>query len=94
MFMFMFALSTVTVTNNYMYFDGILHKLCENLFTISFVVEDPSYDFIRLRDYIDALDCSKLSEFTPENLRNGFSDKMVQQGRKELKINKVFRRKV
>ena len=54
-----------------------------------FLVEDPSYDFIRLRDYIDALDCSKLSAFAPEHLRSGFSDKMVQQAREELKINKV-----
>lgn len=58
-------------------------------FVICFSVEDPSYDFIRLRDYIDALGCSKLSAFAPENLRGGFSDKMVEQARKQLKINKV-----
>ena len=58
-------------------------------FLICFSVEDPSYDFIRLRDYIDALGCSKLSAFSPENLRSGFSDKMVEQARKQLKINKV-----
>ena len=54
------------------------------------LVEDPSSDFVRLRDYIDALDCSKLSAFTPENLRSGFSDEMVKQAREELKINKVL----
>lgn len=52
-------------------------------------MEDPSYDFMRLRDYVDALRCKDLSEFSPENIRNGFSDKMVEQARKELKINKV-----
>lgn len=52
-------------------------------------MEEPSYDFLRLRDYVDALDCLKLSAFAPEHLRNGFSDKMVQQAREELKINKV-----
>lgn len=54
-----------------------------------FAVEDPSYDFLRLRDYIDALGCSKLSSFAPENLCGGFNEKMVEQARKELKINKV-----
>lgn len=54
-----------------------------------YVVEEPSYDFIRLRDYVDTLDCGNLSAFAPANLRNGFSDKMVQQAREELKINKV-----
>ena len=52
-------------------------------------VEDPSYDFIRLRDYIDALECSKLPAFAPEILRSGFSGEMVQQAREQLKINKV-----
>lgn len=58
-------------------------------FTFLCLVEEPSYDFIRLRDYVDALDCSKLSAFAPDNLCNGFSDKMVQQAREERKINKV-----
>jgi len=58
-------------------------------FTFLCVVEEPSYDFLRLRDYVDALACSKLSAFAADNLRNGFSDKMVQQAREELKINKV-----
>ena len=52
-------------------------------------MEEPSADFLKLRDYVDALDCRNLSAFSPENLRSGFSDKMVQQARDELKINKV-----
>ena len=52
-------------------------------------MEEPSADFLKLRDYVDALDCRNLSAFSPENLRSGFSDKMVQQAREELKINKV-----
>ena len=64
-------------------------KLSYNNIIFLCVVEEPSYDFIRLRDYVDALDCSKLSAFAPDDLRNGFSDKMVQQAREELKINKV-----
>ena len=38
---------------------------------------------------MDALRCRDLSVFSPENIRNGFSDRMVEQARKELKINKV-----
>ena len=59
-----------------------------------YVVEEPSLDFIRLRDYVDTLDCMKLSAFAPENLRNGFSDEMVKQAREELKINKVIKETV
>jgi len=61
---------------------------------LDMTVEEPSYDFVRLRDYIDALGCNKLSAFAPENLRSGFSDEMVDQARKELKINKIQCRKV
>lgn len=61
---------------------------------LDITVEDPSYDFLRLRDYIDALGCSKLSSFAPENLCGGFNEKMVEQARKELKINKVQCRRV
>ncbi|KAK2570199.1 Histone acetyltransferase type B catalytic subunit [Acropora cervicornis] len=55
---------------------------------LDITVEDPSYDFMRLRDYVDALRCRDLAVFSPENIRNGFSDRMVEQARKELKINK------
>lgn len=55
----------------------------------SFTVEDPSFDFLRLRDYVDALACINLSAFSQENLRNGFSGEMVKEAREKLKINKV-----
>lgn len=55
----------------------------------SFIVEDPSFDFLRLRDYVDALACINLSAFSQENLRNGFSGEMVKEAREKLKINKV-----
>lgn len=54
-----------------------------------FVVEDPADEFIYLRDYVDCLNCSKLQEFAPENLVNGFSDKMRDAAREKLKINAV-----
>lgn len=60
---------------------------CSTIF--SFTVEDPSFDFLRLRDYVDALACIYLSAFSQENLRNGFSGEMVKEAREKLKINKV-----
>lgn len=60
-----------------------------HLFFFSFTVEDPSYDFLRLRDYVDALACINLSAFSQENLLNGFSGEMVKEAQEKLKINKV-----
>ncbi|XP_012224331.1 histone acetyltransferase type B catalytic subunit [Linepithema humile] len=51
-------------------------------------VESPSEVFQRLRNYVDALNCSMLPSFEPENLRQGFSDKMIIEARDHLKINK------
>lgn len=61
---------------------------------LDITVEDPSYDFMRLRDFVDALRCRDLSAFAPENLRSGFNNKMAEQARKELKITKVQCRRV
>ncbi|CAH3164227.1 unnamed protein product [Porites lobata] len=66
----------------------------KNLRVLDITVEEPSSDFLKLRDYVDALDCRNLSAFSPENLRSGFSDKMVRQAREELKINKLQCRRV
>jgi histone acetyltransferase 1 len=51
-------------------------------------VEDPSDDFELLRDYVDARDCMKLPSYSVENLKNGFSDKMLEETSKQLKMTK------
>ncbi|CAH3154645.1 unnamed protein product [Pocillopora meandrina] len=61
---------------------------------LDITVEDPSFDFLRLRDYVDALACINLSAFSQENLRNGFSGEMVKEAREKLKINKIQCRRV
>ena len=75
----------------------LLHWLClKNLkksssFFPLIVVEDPSDSFIQLRDYVDAVACRKLAAFSPDKLKQGFSEDMVKQAREQRKINKVSR---
>ena len=58
--------------------------------SINFVsVEDPSENFQRLRDFVDARNCMKLKSFQPEKLRKGYDDDMPWEAREKLKINRV-----
>ena len=61
---------------------GLVH-----IFMIS--VEDPSENFQRLRDFVDARNCMKLKSFQPEKLREGYDDDMPWEAREKLKINRV-----
>lgn len=54
-------------------------------------VEDPSEEFVRLRDFVDAQNSKNLESFSKENLKKGFSSVMVEEAQRELKINKVCR---
>ncbi|XP_050451852.1 histone acetyltransferase type B catalytic subunit [Cataglyphis hispanica] len=51
-------------------------------------VESPSEVFQRLRNYVDALNCSTLSSFKPERLKKGFDNEMVTEARDKFRINK------
>ena len=53
------------------------------------LVEDPSENFQRLRDFVDARNCMKLKSFQPEKLREGYDDDMPWEAREKLKINRV-----
>ncbi|XP_015175660.1 PREDICTED: histone acetyltransferase type B catalytic subunit [Polistes dominula] len=57
-------------------------------------VEDPSIDFQRIRDYVDAINCHKLPSFSRKNLLQGFSKNMVTEAREQYKINKKQTRRV
>ncbi|CAB3233508.1 unnamed protein product [Arctia plantaginis] len=61
---------------------------------IDIAVEDPSQDFQRIRDYVDAKNCSTLSAFQPAKLLKGFSQEMAMQARSKFKINKKQARRV
>lgn len=51
-------------------------------------VESPSDVFQRLRNYVDALNCSSLSSFSPNRLQKGFDNEMILEAKNKFKINK------
>jgi len=51
-------------------------------------VEDPSDEFIRLRDYVDTKNCRGLPAFAADKLEKGFSADMVKEATEKYKINK------
>ena len=63
----------------------IIDKWC----AFFFLVEDPSEDFVRCRDYIDCKSCLKLDQFQKEKLLNGYSEDMKTAALKNYKINSV-----
>ncbi|XP_022087099.1 histone acetyltransferase type B catalytic subunit-like isoform X2 [Acanthaster planci] len=61
---------------------------------LDITVEDPSEDFVRLRDFVDCRDCMKLPAFDPANLTKGFSAEMEKQALEKLKLCKKQVRRV
>ena len=61
---------------------------------IDITVEDPSDNFVRLRDFVDTRNCLKLSEFSKEKVLAGFTEEMTKAAAKELKICKKQSRRV
>ncbi|XP_004931327.2 histone acetyltransferase type B catalytic subunit [Bombyx mori] len=61
---------------------------------IDLTVEDPSPDFQRVRDYVDAKNCERLPAFQPAALYLGFSAEMAIQARNKFKINKKQARRI
>ena len=59
-------------------------------------MEDPSDDFIRLRDFVDVQNSLKLLECfsSADKLRSGFSDNMVKEANEKLKLCKRQTRRV
>ncbi|XP_031786692.1 histone acetyltransferase type B catalytic subunit [Nasonia vitripennis] len=57
-------------------------------------VEDPSEDFQRLRDYVDAMNCRTLPSFSKDNLVQGFNKSMANEAREKFKINKKQSRRI
>ncbi|XP_076283247.1 histone acetyltransferase 1 isoform X1 [Lasioglossum baleicum] len=57
-------------------------------------VEDPSVTFQRLRDYVDAINCSTLPSFSRECLLQGFNKTMAMEAKEKFKINKRQARRV
>lgn len=54
------------------------------------LAEDPADSFLYTRDYVDCVNCAKLPEFAPTNLKNGFSAAMCDAAQQKYKLNKVI----
>ncbi|CAH0677783.1 unnamed protein product [Spodoptera exigua] len=61
---------------------------------VDITVEDPSQDFQRIRDYVDAASCENLPAFHPSKLVQGFSQDMAVQACNKFKINKKQARRI
>ena len=46
--------------------------------------------FQRLRDYVDAINCSALPSFSRDCLLQGFNKTMAAEAKEKFKINKVL----
>lgn len=81
---------------------GLCAQLLQAIYThfiiipevLDITVEDPSQDFQRIRDYVDAKNCEMLPAFQPAKLNQGFSAEMVSQACNKYKINKKQARRV
>jgi len=61
---------------------------------IDITVEDPSDDFVRLRDFVDCTNCATLDAFSPQNLHKGYSAAMVKECNQKFKICRRQSRRV
>uniref|UniRef100_A0A674P267 Histone acetyltransferase type B catalytic subunit n=1 Tax=Takifugu rubripes TaxID=31033 RepID=A0A674P267_TAKRU len=52
--------------------------------------EDPSENYVKLRDFVLSKLCQSLPAFAVDKLPLGFSDEMVKEAQDKLKINKVW----
>ncbi|KAI6650628.1 Histone acetyltransferase type B catalytic subunit [Oopsacas minuta] len=58
------------------------------------VVEDPSDDFVRLRDFIDCRDALQFTCFQRENIKQSFTKEMEEECRDKLKLHSKQSRRV
>lgn len=65
----------------------IYNKFKDDPKVIDITVEDPSDDFRRIRNYVDAKLCKELPAFSSENLKKGFSKDMIDEAKEQFKIN-------
>jgi histone acetyltransferase 1 len=61
---------------------------------VDITVEDPSDNFIRLRDFVDTQNCMKNPAFSKESVLKGFTDAMAEVAAKDLKLCKKQARRI
>jgi histone acetyltransferase 1 len=61
---------------------------------VDITVEDPSDNFVRLRDYVDTQNCMKLDAYSKDKVLAGYTDEMTKAAAAELKLCKKQARRV
>lgn len=61
-----------------------------SVFWCLLAAEDPSENYVKLRDFVLVKLCQNLPSFAEDKLLLGFSADMVQEAQDKLKINKVL----
>ncbi|KAJ8416857.1 hypothetical protein AAFF_G00327350 [Aldrovandia affinis] len=67
---------------------------CTSPLVQDITAEDPSENYVKLRDFVLVKLCQELPSFSTELLSEGFSDTMVTEACEKLKINKKHARRV
>lgn len=67
--------------------ETIYNKFTRDDKVVDITVEDPSDDFRRVRNFVDAKLCYPLPEFAPDKLKQGFSKEMIEAAKQKFKIN-------
>lgn len=67
--------------------ETIYMKFNRDATVVDITVEDPSDDFRRVRNFVDAKLCMNLPEFSPEKLEQGFNKSMIEAAKSNYKIN-------
>lgn len=81
---------------------GLGAKLLETIYShyrgqsdvLDITVEDPSDNFVGLRDYVDCKQCLPLKSFQKEHLLKGWSKEMADEAQSVLKLNAKQARRV
>lgn len=69
------------------FIETIYNKFKDDPKVVDITVEDPSDDFRRVRNYVDAKLCVSLPEFSADRLAQGFSKEMIDAAKDKFKIN-------
>lgn len=68
----------------------VVYELINYMLFLFFLAEDPSENYVKLRDFVLVKLCQDLLCFSPGKLMQGFSQEMVMEAQQKLKINKVL----
>lgn len=67
--------------------EAIYNKFKNDPKVVDITVEDPSDDFRRVRNYVDAKLCLNLPQFAADKLKSGFNQAMIEAAKNQFKIN-------